>query len=186
MLGVRYLKGYYSDGSGAWYEWPLGYRDPLPEVLAYLRSPTALAEAEQLGVTDRITAYLADRDEQARRRAEAQALLDTARTTGVPVYLRYGALPRSRRSTNHLTGECESGLSVYRAYRLRTGEYVLDASSHELMSAVALAVFGERDQPYLVEGIEVGTGSDGEPLLGQVKILRRLGPCARISLVASA
>lgn len=80
------------------------------------------------------------------------------------MFVRFGALPDGGRSRNDETGDLEAGVSVYR------GEW---QSSDRDVLCVTLVSEGDafqlrqlEDRPiYLVEGEEVGTGSDGEPLL---------------------
>jgi hypothetical protein len=108
--------------------------------------------------------------------AEAQAA--AARVAAWPVdvigqalYIRFGRLPRAGRSRNYATGQLERGVSVYRArYNARTD--ALDASSALAGTYVHYLIAGKR--PYLVAGDEVGTGSDGEPVLANARVVAEL------------
>ncbi len=83
------------------------------------------------------------------------------------MFIRFGDLPAGARSRNDDTGELEAGVSVYRA--------AWDSPDHDILS-VELCSWGDVMQlhalqerpPYLVEGDEVGVGSDGEPVLANV------------------
>ena len=105
------------------------------------------------------------------------------KTTGATeAYIRYGSLPRDRRSYNSREGAYEAGVSVYRA-RVYPAEYTNGAGKTFLLDHYALdldgvdfasALFitrGER-AAYLVEGDEIGTGADGEPILENVRIVK--------------
>ncbi len=83
------------------------------------------------------------------------------------VYLRFGLFsPSNCRSLNFRTGAYERGLSVYRA-ELRDGVVCLDdfipnAYAEELRGRLVWAVTGR----------EVAEGSDGEPILRGVKLVK--------------
>lgn len=100
-----------------------------------------------------------------------------------PLYVRYGGdVPESGRSSVWSRGEMkvgeESGVSVYEAYRSPDGEFVpvpprpltddaLDDYLHFLKYAPGTPV-------YLVAGVPAGKGTDGEPVLSDVRTLARL------------
>lgn len=91
-----------------------------------------------------------------------------------PVFLRYGDLPKDGKSTNFAEGSKEAGVSVFRGLFLeKTGEAIpLSSSNQEKSSAIAL-----RSRPlYVVEGDEVGVGADGEPVLDNARIVRKVEP----------
>lgn len=107
----------------------------------------------------------------------AQKRVDAAR---MPVtrddqdaYIRFGGIPDGERSRNHADGHAEAGVSVYTARIVGVppgselpGVYTpAEARAPELASLVA-----SRDA-YLVTGREVGTGSDGEPVLRDVEVV---------------
>jgi hypothetical protein len=87
------------------------------------------------------------------------------------VYVRFNNLPKNGKSKNYATGCLERGISVYAArYDLVSGEYQLCGSG----LAGALIAYTIKGAPvYFVSGMETGKGSDGEPLLKNVKILSR-------------
>lgn len=84
---------------------------------------------------------------------------------GEPVFVRYGRWDGRARSSNHCTGERELGVSVYRG-RLVDGAVELD-------DCIDLYYFAELSGriAFPVTGDEVGTGSDGEPVLRRVRLL---------------
>lgn len=101
---------------------------------------------------------------------------------GMPVFVRYGLWGSdwsSRgHSFNHGTGEREQGLSVYRgklvdgAVELHDTEYIPQRYKEELSGRFAFPVTGE----------VIGQGSDGEPVLRAVKLLRLpLGLSVRVA-----
>jgi len=96
---------------------------------------------------------------------------DAKWATASSVYVRYGDLPVNGRSANHADGTAESGVSVYRGMYLEaTGEAIaLPATNAEACGMLTIA---DR-QMYIVSGREVGTGSDGEPVLADAKIVAK-------------
>lgn len=83
--------------------------------------------------------------------------------SGQPIFLRYGIW--ECRSLNFCTGEREIGISVYRA-KVSDGAVCLDdiPDSRYVNELRSRFVFP-------VTGSVVGTGSDGEPLLRNVKVV---------------
>ena len=86
-------------------------------------------------------------------------------------YLRFNDLPAGGKSVNHATGREEKGISCYpltwdlvsQSYK-RTGG-ALDGAM------IAYAIQGA--PMYFIAGEECGTGSDGEPVIKNAKILSR-------------
>lgn len=104
------------------------------------------------------------------------------KTTGAKTaYIRYGGLPRDRRSYNSRENVYEAGVSVYRAdvypaeYTNGAGKaflldhYTLDLDGVDFVSTMFITR-SER-AAYLVTGDEIGTGADGEPILANVRIV---------------
>lgn len=88
------------------------------------------------------------------------------------IYIRFGDLPKSGKSKNFATGEDENGISVYEArYDIMLASYEITGSAL-IGAAVDKMLRGEKI--YLVTGEEVGTGSDGEPVIQKTKILNEL------------
>ena len=101
--------------------------------------------------------------------AAATARHDAKWSTAVAVFVRYGDLPANGISANHADGTSESGVSVYRGLHLEaTGEAIaLPATNAQTCGMLTIAA-----RPmYIVSGREVGTGSDGEPVLADAKIV---------------
>lgn len=100
----------------------------------------------------------------------ARAESDTKWADAEPCYVRYGDLPEDGRSRNHADGIAEPGVSVFHGQVLPTGEARARPTNHVLFCSMASL----RDRPlYVVDGREVGTGSDGEPVLADATIVRR-------------
>lgn len=88
------------------------------------------------------------------------------------VYLRFNDLPDGGRSKNFTTGELEDGVSCY---ALRWD--LISQSYKRIGSGLdgAMIVYAIQRAPmYLISGTECGTGSDGEPVIKDVKILAEL------------
>jgi hypothetical protein len=82
--------------------------------------------------------------------------------TGSPVYVRMGHPPRTGRSRNQDNGACESGVSVYPAFRC--GDLILiDARMLDVESTCRIAF--SHAPSFLAQGTVVGRGSDGEPVM---------------------
>jgi len=100
---------------------------------------------------------------------------DTARALAhyelgaVDVYIRFGDLPPGGKSYNHATGDYEDGVSVYRGKLYHDGSWAVDIGINQ----GAWCLFSDRPV-YLVSGREVGIGSDGEPVLADCAIIRRV------------
>ena len=100
---------------------------------------------------------------------ETMAALQEREQGAINVFIRFGDLPPEGKSRNHATGEYEAGVSVYRGKLYPDGSWVVDISINQ----GAWCLFSSRPV-YLVTGHEVGIGSDGEPVLADCKIIRRL------------
>ena len=81
------------------------------------------------------------------------------------VYLRYGLFSGMRSSSNHSTGHSEIGLSVY------PGEYCDGAVGLAEDVETSDQLIGQNRLCIPVTGREVGIGSDGEPVLTNVRVL---------------
>jgi len=96
--------------------------------------------------------------------------------TGSVIYVRFGDIPASGRSRNHLLNTDEPGVSVYEALA-RNGHVQVLLPKLNTPGLVSLSGVNERSM-YRVEGEIVGTGSDGEPLLNPCKIVELITPNA--------
>lgn len=89
-----------------------------------------------------------------------------------PVFVRYGKLPPGGRSRNYTDNFLEAGVSVYHGEALPSGEArVIPKNTTQDYGAKNYAAHGA--QLFIVHGDIIGVGSDGEPLLANVKIIRR-------------
>lgn len=89
-------------------------------------------------------------------------------------YIRYGEIPRDNKSTIHQAGEIigkEKGVSVFEYIEGR-GIVVPDTENGR-DDFFKLSKSYWKPQ-YLVEGEEIGIGSDGEPLLKNISIVKIL------------
>jgi hypothetical protein len=86
-----------------------------------------------------------------------------------PCFVRYGNLPRGGRSRNYADDTLEVGVSVYRGEQLPDGRArARPQTNQEFVGRHFLT-----DRPlYVVSGDEIGTGSDGEPVLAHCRIVR--------------
>lgn len=88
------------------------------------------------------------------------------------VYLRCGDLPANGLSKNYRTNEFEKGISVYEGIIRNDKALLLLPSATENACA---GMSGSISRPvYLVKGDVVGQGSDGEPVLVNVEIIRQV------------
>lgn len=88
------------------------------------------------------------------------------------VYLRFNDMPEGGRSKNFATGQLESGVSCY-ALRWDLLSQSYKRTGNGLDGAMmAYAIQGA--PMYLISGTECGTGSDGEPVIKDAKILATL------------
>ena len=88
------------------------------------------------------------------------------------VYVRFGEIPANGKSKNHFTDEYEKGVSVYEALERDEKISILLPS---LTGSACVSLSGVLDRPmYIVDGELCGTGSDGEPLLKNCKIVREI------------
>jgi hypothetical protein len=93
-------------------------------------------------------------------------------------YIRFGRWRDHEQSRNGLTGELEKGVSAYHAsFDMEERRWAVDASVNEdTISGTMGSFFSRPDQKvFLVQGTELrSTGSDGEPLLKNVKLIKTL------------
>ena len=130
--------------------------------------------------------------------AAALALAEASVPVGEEgVFLRFGRLPKGGRSRVHPVGRFEAGVSVFPGRRMRKGkghgvEYAVDVPLYlptELLarqSRTVMALAANLRPVYVVaagDGLEeVGTGGDGEPLLGGELRARAVPPFVRVGL----
>jgi|CXWL01.1.fsa_nt_gi hypothetical protein len=90
------------------------------------------------------------------------------------VYIRYGDLPKAGHSTDYSTGKKEKGISVYEAELDPATDHI--AFKGDALPAAIIQKTATGVPSYLVTGKRVGTGADGEPVLKNVQIVKRLTP----------
>lgn len=91
------------------------------------------------------------------------------------VFIRFSKPPQSGKSYNYASGEYEPGVSVYRGKQTANGEVkVFPSTPDELWGVMNFKAHGV--DIFVVSGKEIGVGSDGEPLLENVKIIRKVNP----------
>lgn len=83
------------------------------------------------------------------------------------VYVRFGDIPPGENSKNYLTGKTERGVSVYEAIMRDNKVNILMPS---LTYSCCVSLSGVLDRPmHILTGKVVGIGSDGEPLLIDIR-----------------
>lgn len=88
------------------------------------------------------------------------------------VFLRFNTLPAGGRSKNYATGETEGGISCY-SLRWDLASQCYKRTGNGLDGAMmAYAIQGV--PMYLISGTECGTGSDGEPVVSDAKVIGSL------------
>jgi hypothetical protein len=90
------------------------------------------------------------------------------------IFIRYGNLPRRGRSTDYASGKREKGVSVYDATRDLLTDSVWPNLLGGALPAAAIVRGAESAPVYLVSGRKVGIGTDGEPLIKEVKVIGKL------------
>lgn len=88
-------------------------------------------------------------------------------------YLRYGDLPDTGKSHNYRDGTVEAGVSVFRGQILPDGT-ARATVSHNYEMGTLLSLQAEGRPLYLVTGVYIGDGSDGEPVLADCTIIRQV------------
>jgi hypothetical protein len=95
-------------------------------------------------------------------------------------YIRFGKWPENERSRNGINGELEEGVSVYHVnFDLDEGRWAIESSVDEatITGTMSSLFYDKPYRPiYLVQGDEheYAMGSDGEPLLRNVRLIREL------------
>ncbi|KQR22884.1 hypothetical protein [Deinococcus sp. Leaf326] len=88
------------------------------------------------------------------------------------VYLRLGELPEGGRSYNYREGHSEAGVSCYRAYQGKGVLYLDCVDGCDPM--VMLGGSGATRKWYIISGDVCGVGSDGEPVLNNAQVVKKL------------
>lgn len=77
-------------------------------------------------------------------------------------YIRFGDIPESGKSYNYRDNFYEEGVSAYHAIFYSDGDY--EILSHNPFEMYGMRLYSNRPV-YRLYGEEIGTGSDGEPIL---------------------
>jgi hypothetical protein len=106
-------------------------------------------------------------------------IIENNKWNNIDLYIRFGDIPKNKRSKNYITGELEKGVSCYEA------EYNLKNNCFKLAGEVSNpgALIGHKlanSKIYLITGEFIDYGSDGEPLLSRVKVLGEIFPDYKI------
>ena len=88
------------------------------------------------------------------------------------IFIRFGNLPPRNKSRNAITGKIEKGISVFPA--IYEGGYVYYKSPIETERINDLWAGKYNFIIYMVIGDIIGYGSDNEPLIANIKEMRRL------------
>lgn len=94
-------------------------------------------------------------------------------------YIRVGHIPENERSKNHQTECYENGVSCFRGAIDSNGECYPIIENHKDISTLCPldGIFNSNDVPvYIIDGNETGFGSDGEPLLLDIFVKKRIYP----------
>lgn len=95
------------------------------------------------------------------------------------VYIRFGNLPLSGKSTIYRNGEIklgeELGVSCYRGIIIDDKVYIILPHNGASTAEMLVWQYNHHERPlYIVDGDEIGLGTDGEPILDNVKIIKQV------------
>lgn len=89
-------------------------------------------------------------------------------------YIRFGPIPTNEQSVK-LDGSLEDGVSVYDTVLMTNGYHPIIPIPPTLSQGITyMYLIKQRRDVYIVIGDEVGYGSDGEPLIRNVKIISNI------------
>ena len=104
--------------------------------------------------------------------AEIEARVAAMRSNAQPVFLRWGTPPKGGKSQNSRDGLNEAGVSAYHAYLYPDGTIEIPNSTTAMIGAVS----GFFSRPaFLLKGQEIGSGSDGEPVVKMIGFKKVIG-----------
>lgn len=92
-------------------------------------------------------------------------------------YIRFGRWHENERSKNYLTGDLENGVSVYiTEWDHDTQRWAIESSVDEgtITGTMSSLILDPKKRIFLVTGDQIGEGSDGEPVLKNVKLVQEL------------
>ncbi|WP_299995921.1 hypothetical protein [uncultured Clostridium sp.] len=103
-------------------------------------------------------------------------------TAKIPVYIRFGEIPKDGKSKIHFGDEIagtEPGLSVWKAVEANGCYFPIlpDNANESAIQDYFDMIFDKENKVYLVTGRELSvTGHDNEPLIFNAKIIKELCP----------
>ena len=142
-----------------------GYTIPCPSLAGYekkIMNPEIRAEYEK-------TQQTIEEIETATVKL-TNIIFDIVKLTGKKTYIRYGLIPESGKSYNFRENISENGVSCFEAYKLGK-DYIIDVAGGYF---TFLGYAGSKTA-YEITGEELlEKGSDGEPLLKDAKIIKKI------------
>lgn len=121
---------------------------------------------EMAGAENLIGTEVEEDREAARAHGQAKAL-KAAGTVPEKIFLRLGELPKG--PSRSVLGYYEDGISVFAGAKTVEGHYIVKLSNKWLRSSLARFCATEDRIAYFVTGKVEGRGSDGEPLLRELR-----------------
>lgn len=94
----------------------------------------------------------------------------------IPGYVRFGKVPKNQRSKNYADGMLEAGVSCFRVLFSDKGDFIPQCPTPATEMTFVNLSHTRNEEIYRLWGEEVGTGSDGEPLLKVTKA-KKLSLC---------
>ena len=91
-------------------------------------------------------------------------------STGIPVFVRFGSLPKNGVSRNFTEGRNEPGVSVFNGLKLKNGTVFVTPETPQQIGTL-LHCRAQGRKLYVATGDVNGVGSDGEPTLSNAKVL---------------
>lgn len=103
-------------------------------------------------------------------------IFDIVKSTGKKTYIRYGLIPESGKSYNFRENISENGVSCFEAYKFGK-DYIIDVAG----GYFTFLGYADSKTVYEITGEELSEkGSDGEPLLKDAKIIKKIRKTNRI------
>lgn len=86
-------------------------------------------------------------------------------------YIRFGNIPQSGKSMNYLTNKKQPGISVYKC-RIYDDNEIVHIEIPGILGTALASLSSIMERPsFIVNGNQIGTGSDGQPILQNCKII---------------
>ena len=171
---VRYkLRSIFQDGKG-WGGWFDGIDfDSLDDAMKYMKENGYEVEESRKANYGDLQEYELIHNPTQEAMLKEQRITQEKWKDAKLVYLRYGLPPKEGKSYNTRDQFFEQGVSVYRGEMKTDGEVrILRGGQHQMMGPVGYQSRGV--DLYVVEGKEIGLGSDGEPVMSDVKVVGKI------------